>query len=946
MDILLKENAGPLPDERRAMFGMMDRFMRAVEEYRVKRADSQSRRDADLETRKRDGEQTLKNLKAGQERDTRNLTEQNQRNEAEIKTRMRRCDDGAKNLIHQAEQDAKNRRDQELRRLNQYKTVNEAKIREYRRRSSDADDLYQQSDAILGLTFRKKSRIARICKNIKEVPAIESIEEAAAALSEQNAERMRDLFQKIQKIHNSLPRRIFFFRKRDAYCRELFRERQRVRKAVIFQEARFLQARERENMATRSRCQEIERACAEESEKIKRERGQKMSLLNQELIDETDKGAKKLRELNEKNRAAYNQQAAKVKDQFDSAVKTWADKLKADDQGFLDQMESEFPRDKMWAWMRVFWRHPKKVENYPYYEKAQMNAQIGEAVIHVARWFDGEMENVMNLLASDRHYSFLFGEDPAKKIIKLPYSISIEEGTSAVFSYPDQEDERIRKLINALGMRLLRSVPACQMRFRLMDAYGTGAFQRLTELDPARLNVPDEPTVKSIVIGDQVSHDGDKIKSQVHEIKIQMESITDGMGRYKSLREFNEDNPLSHRTYQALMMMNFPLELGADTIRGLSAMSEQCRTWGFSMFLAMPDKFYNTRDMRPEILAEIQALFKNILCVRLEGKSARIKNSVFTSERLAEILFYPPPSDDQIYKIKSEIREKSVQASRILIDFSAAKDICPARDQWFSQRSDVSVSVPVGYLDSGLLLRMTFDDNHVHAVVAGNIGSGKTNLLHVLISNTILRYAPDEVEIYLIDFKHGVDFRIYTQFNLPNFKAISVNNEPEFALAILKKLASEIERRSGPIENAKNIDNYNKQRPDKKFSRILLIIDELYVLTREASPETREAILSELDGFAHQSRAFGLHMIVCGQDLCEIQNFSNTFVSQCQTRVALYCGEKEMDSMFDNSGDQNASGSGDESKRLMRSLDATDRGACVLSLSRREKIRRLSIRLI
>ncbi len=50
-----------------------------------------------------------------------------------------------------------------------------------------------------------------------------------------------------------------------------------------------------------------------------------------------------------------------------------------------------------------------------------------------------------------------------------------------------------------------------------------------------------------------------------------------------------------------------------------------------------------------------------------------------------------------------------------------------------------------------------------HVLIAGKTGSGKSTLLHVLITNVALRYSPDEVELYLIDFKKGVEFKAYAE---------------------------------------------------------------------------------------------------------------------------------------------------------------------------------------
>ena len=56
-------------------------------------------------------------------------------------------------------------------------------------------------------------------------------------------------------------------------------------------------------------------------------------------------------------------------------------------------------------------------------------------------------------------------------------------------------------------------------------------------------------------------------------------------------------------------------------------------------------------------------------------------------------------------------------------------------------------------------------------LIAGKTGSGKSTLLHALITNGALRYSPDELELYLIDFKKGVEFKVYATMELPHARS-------------------------------------------------------------------------------------------------------------------------------------------------------------------------------
>ncbi len=42
------------------------------------------------------------------------------------------------------------------------------------------------------------------------------------------------------------------------------------------------------------------------------------------------------------------------------------------------------------------------------------------------------------------------------------------------------------------------------------------------------------------------------------------------------------------------------------------------------------------------------------------------------------------------------------------------------------------------------------------------------------MTNLAMWYSPDEVEVYLIDFKKGVEFKTYATHRLPHARAIAV----------------------------------------------------------------------------------------------------------------------------------------------------------------------------
>ena len=85
-----------------------------------------------------------------------------------------------------------------------------------------------------------------------------------------------------------------------------------------------------------------------------------------------------------------------------------------------------------------------------------------------------------------------------------------------------------------------------------------------------------------------------------------------------------------------------------------------------------------------------------------------------------------------------------------------------------------------------------------HGLVGGDVGTGKSNLLHVLIIQLALRYPPEELELYLLDFKQ-VEFDAYLTGRLPHARAISSRTDREFGLSMLRRFHDEIDRRAGAV---------------------------------------------------------------------------------------------------------------------------------------------------
>ena len=146
-----------------------------------------------------------------------------------------------------------------------------------------------------------------------------------------------------------------------------------------------------------------------------------------------------------------------------------------------------------------------------------------------------------------------------------------------------------------------------------------------------------------------------------------------------------------------------------------------------------------------------------------------------------------------------------------------------------------------------------------HLLIAGATGSGKTVCIHAIICCLLLYNTPGDVRFIMIDPKR-VELTSYN--SLPHL-ATPVIVDTNRALLSLRWMTQEMDKRYQIMAaaRARNIEAYNKIRPNEKFPFLVLIIDELADLMMTAGDEVEHTLCR----LAQLARAVGIHLIVATQ---------------------------------------------------------------------------------
>ena len=432
--------------------------------------------------------------------------------------------------------------------------------------------------------------------------------------------------------------------------------------------------------------------------------------------------------------------------------------------------------------------------------------------------------------------------------------------------------------LRAIMMRFLTALPPGKVRFTILDPVGLGenfaAFMHLADFDEA-------------LVASRIWTEQTHIEQRLTDLTAHMEIVIQKYLRnqFQTLEEYNIHAGEVAEPFRVLVVANFPVNFTIEAARRLvSIASSGARCGVYTLVtvdprLPMPQGF-NLKDLEgPSII--------------LSWKDGRFLWRDPDFEKFPLQLDAPP--DDAISThLLQVIGEEARIVKRVEVPFEV---VAPPPEAYWSASSRQGLDVPLGRAGATRLQHLKLGQGTAqHVLIAGKTGSGKSTLLHALITNLALMYSPDEVEVYLVDFKKGVEFKTYATGELPHARVVAIESEREFGLSVLQRLDTELKMRGDLFREAgvQDIAGY-RQTTDhevRRCPRLLLIVDEFQEFFVEDDKIAQEAALL-LDRLVRQGRAFGIHIHLGSQTLSGAYTLARSTIDQMAVRIALQCSESD-----------------------------------------------------
>jgi hypothetical protein len=446
-----------------------------------------------------------------------------------------------------------------------------------------------------------------------------------------------------------------------------------------------------------------------------------------------------------------------------------------------------------------------------------------------------------------------------KGVFRVPYLVKREEGYSLSADFHSQENENI---ICEFILKQFMAFPAGKLEAVFIDPQLSAPFSAFS-----KLGGDDYKRIIDTKIWTSIND----IENALLRARERLETLVAGYGAAdKAISEREE-----RENFRVIAVADFPNKFSVNALRELETLVKRGPTYGISVVLFLDEEAIKNIDKNQETYV------KNILsCLQQIKKDGQ------------GLIFYPNKRMDDVspeaYRCYWNCERTDVERDAIIQEIAShlgdykkkevkAKEIYNDQDDinsWLIKSSKDGLVIPLGTQGKGDIVNLTLGrkgaDIRHHVLVEGSTGAGKSVFLHTLICSTIRAYAPNEVQLYLLDYKDGVEFKIYADYELPSFRVVSVQSERAYGAKILDKLVEKMTERYSLFKKAlnnfvePNIEDY-RNKTQEIIPRLILIIDEFERLTIENDAIT-EKVMRNIKLLVEQGRAAGIHVILATQN--------------------------------------------------------------------------------
>ncbi|MCR5157211.1 MAG: hypothetical protein K6C96_11080 [Butyrivibrio sp.] len=494
-------------------------------------------------------------------------------------------------------------------------------------------------------------------------------------------------------------------------------------------------------------------------------------------------------------------------------------------------------------------------------------------------WIPGAYGTAIDVVESQREHLKLtlgrFYDEKNSKVYLPLYRIkSDEEFAMAISCVP------ARKKLNEMdaGIR--------NLLFQIIDRSPAGS-RKIYVIDALRQNsalIGGLRGLEGTDVLEPVPRNEEQMLQTLENIVAGFSDIDDMLEGYDTVLEYNHEMPAEKRMQRSVVVVvGWPKEIKGEAAERIKKIFSNYERYGIS-FIAVKVAAVSEKNIGDDS-GFSDYIGESMINIKMTMKETTIQIGQEDAHSYAWYPFKFNLSSDYCTAVRNMSKGKGQKVT----DY-AERGLLDGGINYI--RDNKIIRLPYGVDGKDRLHTIAFEEENFASFLMGASGSGKSTLLHSLITGIIKNYHPDEVELWLADFKMS-EFSQYINPMPPHVKYILLDESQELVFDLIDKLTDKLMERQRFFMKHKELKKVENVKQDTYMPVIFVILDEFSIMSQAIADSQQYRL--KLQNLLAKGRAMGIKFLFASQTFTTgVTGLTATAKAQIQMRIAMKAAKSEI----------------------------------------------------
>jgi len=455
--------------------------------------------------------------------------------------------------------------------------------------------------------------------------------------------------------------------------------------------------------------------------------------------------------------------------------------------------------------------------------------------------------------------------DAKSSSVLLPVEYPLEQEVMISAACAAAKEKRLYRGIQNYLLNVLARTAIGSRKIYFLDAlhFNTSALGALRPLEDS-------------VVLQSVPKDAEQIVDALKQIVSSFSDIDEALGMADSVQDFNASAAPTDRLERTiLVLVGYPSAFSGEAKNYIKRILLNYEHYGITPILLDTQFVSKREDSSAETLPDV---VDGVCRIRMTQQKELIWKD---SEPERHFRWYELRQDLSAAYLET-VRSYDTRTDVLGTEYVKRLDMVNYPPY---ERGKKSLVLPYGVDARDEVHSISFDNENFAAYLMGASGSGKSTLLHTIITGILRNYHPDDVELWLADFKMS-EFAQYIDPLPPHVKYILLDESRELVYDLLDQLTEKMMERQRFFMQHRDMKKVENVPGSIYMPVIFVILDEFSIMSQAVSES--EVYKLRLQNLLAKGRALGIKFIFSSQTFTKgIAGLTQTAKDQIQTRIAM-----------------------------------------------------------